>query len=87
MAGIIRLALRERNITPGYASKELGIGRRMLHDYLSELVETGMLRKVVKGYYQIGEIGGAEDLEGEIARRLAGKAPRKTQKTRGDKRW
>jgi regulator of replication initiation timing len=64
MAGIIRLALRERNITPGYASRELGIGRRMLHDYLSELVGTGMLKKVVKGYYKIGEIGETGDLEG-----------------------
>jgi regulator of replication initiation timing len=86
MAGIIRLALRERNITPSYASKELGIGRRMLHDYLAELVEIGMLKKVVKGYYKIGEINKeTQDLEGEIARRLAEK-PLGKPRNKGDKR-
>jgi predicted transcriptional regulator len=78
MARIMRLVLEEKNITPSYASRELGINIRMLHDYLAELVEIGMLKKVAKGYYRAGEIGGEDlDLEGEVARRLAEKPIRR----------
>jgi hypothetical protein len=71
MARILRLGKEVVRFTPSYASRQLGMKPHMVTDYLAELVEAGMLKKIQRGYYEIGEGIEEENLEEEVARRLA----------------
>jgi DNA repair exonuclease SbcCD ATPase subunit len=72
MARILKLGMEAVRFTPSYASRQLGMRPHMINDYLAELVEAGMLKKIQRGYYEVGEDAGEDDLEEEVARRLAG---------------
>jgi predicted transcriptional regulator of viral defense system len=71
MARIVKLGLEVKHFTPAYTSKTLGMKRTMINDYLAELVKAGVLKRIRRGYYGVSEGIGKEDIEVEIARRLA----------------
>jgi hypothetical protein len=72
MAKIIKLGMKAKRFTPSYVSNQVGMKPHMVTDYLAELVEAGMLKKIQRGYYEVSCKLNEDSLEEEIARRLAG---------------
>jgi predicted transcriptional regulator len=72
MAEIMEVAHRNGGIVPAVVTKELGIKPSIAYEYLRELTEIGMLKKLQKGYYRCRERPTGM-LEEEISWRLAGR--------------
>lgn len=79
MARILEFGSEVGGFVPQLVSKRLGLKPPMVYEYLRELLDIGMVERISRGYYVVTGKPRGEDLELEIASRLA--SQRGTQPT------